>query len=159
MKQRGREMLKGFYEKVYDPRQKPLSLEQVFKISLNSNLKLGGKIDRVDNLQEGRIEIIDYKTGKKPKEKEIRENLQMTVYALAATDSGIYNKKSSEVVLSFYFFETFEKISSTRTDQDLQSAKEKIIKTAKEIENSSFEPKVSNLCDFCDYRMICKAWQ
>ncbi|MBI4990508.1 ATP-dependent helicase [Candidatus Gottesmanbacteria bacterium] len=159
MKKRGYEMLSTFYEKLYDPKVVPKSLEQVFKIKLTPDLKIGGKIDRVDETSSGKLEIIDYKTGKRPSEKEIKDNLQMTVYALAASDPGIYNKKPEEVILSFYFFDAYEKISSTRTNEQLIEAKKKLIGKADEIATSSFEPKTGPWCDFCDFRLICEAWQ
>jgi DNA helicase-2/ATP-dependent DNA helicase PcrA len=159
MKKRGEEMLKAFYEKFYDPNVVPKSLEQLFKIKLTKTLKIGGKIDRVDEMFSGKLEIIDYKTGKRPKEKEIEENLQMTVYALAATDKGLYNKKPEEVTLSFYFLGTQEKISSTRTGKQLNEARKKLIEKAEEIARSSFKPKVGPWCDFCDFKLICEAWQ
>ncbi len=159
MKKRGRDMLGLFFEKIYDPNIKPFNLEQLFNIRLTPSLKIGGKIDRVDETPDGKIEIIDYKTGKRPSEKEIKENLQMTLYALAATDRGIYNKKPEDVVLSFIFFDLSEKISSSRTEAQLSESRKKLIEKADEIAGSSFEPKVSNLCDFCDFRLICEAWQ
>ncbi len=119
MKKRGRDMLGLFFEKIYDPSIKPLNLEQLFNIRLTPSFKIGGKIDRVDETPDGKIEIIDYKTGKRPSEKEIKENLQMTLYALAATDRGIYNKKPEDVILSFIFFDLSEKISSSRTEAQL----------------------------------------
>lgn len=158
MKERGRIMLTTFYDTAYNPGIIPLSLEQVFKIRLTPALKLGGKIDRID-LNGGKMEIIDYKTGKRPKESEIRENLQMTVYALAATDPGIYNKKPEDVIFSFYFFDGQEKISSTRTKAQLEEAREKLIKTAGDIMTSKMEAKVGPWCNFCDFRLICEAWQ
>ena len=159
MKTRGEKMLTFYFDKAYDPKTKIDDIEKLFRIKLDGNLRLGGKIDRIDKLKDGKIEIIDYKTGKKPKEKEIKDNLQMTLYALAAADSGIYNKSPESVILSFYFLEDCEKISSTRNQEQLNSAKDKINKIAKEIEKSDFTPKVGPWCDFCDFRLICEAWQ
>ncbi|MBI3379507.1 ATP-dependent helicase [Candidatus Gottesmanbacteria bacterium] len=159
MKKRGIDMLTQFYDKFYDPKIVPKNLEQVFKIKLSPNLKIGGKIDRVDETHDGKLEIIDYKTGKKPTEKQIKENLQMTVYGLAATDKGIYNRTPDEVILSFYFLGTQEKVSSTRTNDDLEEAKKILMNKAEEISTSDFKPKVGPWCDFCDFRLICEAWQ
>ncbi|KKS98216.1 MAG: ATP-dependent DNA helicase PcrA, DNA helicase II / ATP-dependent DNA helicase PcrA [Candidatus Gottesmanbacteria bacterium GW2011_GWA2_43_14] len=159
MKAKGREMLSAYFEKAFDPKVQVADLEKLFRIKLTPGLKLGGKIDRVDMLTDGRLEIIDYKTGKKPGEKEIKNNLQMTVYALAAEDSGIYNKKPEQVVLSFYFLATGDKMSTSRTKADLEKAGEKIIATAKDIDGSLFEAKVGPWCTFCDFKMICEAWQ
>ncbi len=158
MKKRGIKLLTIFYEKFYNPKVIPQSLEQVFKIRLTPTLKIGGKIDRVDLTEDGKLEIIDYKTGKRPTDKEIKENLQMTVYGLAATDTGIYNRKPEEVIFSFYFFDPHEKISSTRTKEQLEEAKKKLIAQAEEIATSEFPPKVGPWCDFCDFRLICEAW-
>lgn len=159
MKKRGIGMLTNFYQKFYDPDCIPDSLEQVFKIKLTPNLTIGGKIDRVDKNPDGSLEVIDYKTGKRPTDKKIKENLQMTVYALAAADPHIYNTPCEDVTLTFYFFEANEKVSGKRTKEDLERAKGEIVKKSEEIQNSLFEAKVGPWCNFCDFKMICEAWQ
>ena len=159
MKKQGQKILSDFYEKGYFPdNPPPKSLEQIFVTKLAPQLKVGGKIDRVDRVAGSSLEIIDYKTGRVWDQKEVDKSLQMTVYALAACDPGIYAKKPEEVVLSFYFLETGEKKSTKRTSQQLEKGKKEILEKAKEIEKSDFPPTPSKLCDFCDYRLICEAW-
>jgi len=156
-KKQGERMLADFYEK-FDARTVPKDLEQPFIIKVSPQLKIGGKIDRIDE-KEGKLEIIDYKTGRVLDQNDIDKSLQLTVYALAAADKGIYGRKPDEVILTFYFLETTEKKSTKRTVEQLKQAKRELLEKAKEIEKSSFEPTPSNMCDYCDFKLICEAWQ
>lgn len=156
-KAEGEKILKNFYRQGYNSENKPKFLEQVFTIRVSPNLKIGGKIDRIDEI-EGGLEIIDYKTGRPWDQKKIDESLQMTVYALAVTSLGIWTQDPEKILLSFYFLETGEKKSTKRTASQLQLAKKELINKAKEIAKSDFSPKPSSLCDFCEYRMLCEAW-
>ncbi|MBL7159909.1 ATP-dependent helicase, partial [Candidatus Microgenomates bacterium] len=149
-------MLKSFYSQI-NWKIIPKSLEQLFAIRISSRLKIGGRIDRVDE-KDGGLEIIDYKTGKVMKQKDVDQSLQMTVYALAAADKGIYGKDPKDIVLTFHFLDTGEKISTKRTKDQLDQAKKELIEKAKEIASSKFKPKSSRLCNFCDYKLICEAW-
>ena len=83
----------------------------------------------------------------------------MTVYALAANDPGIYNKNPEQIILSFYYLEPQEKVSTTRSASDLEKAKIELTAKKAEIETSDFLPKTSNMCDFCEFRLLCEAWQ
>ena len=146
MKKQGERMLTDFFKKGYHPKQSPKNLEQPFVIKASQSLKIGGKIDRADENKDG-LEVIDYKTGRVMEQKDIDNSLQMTVYALAAADRGIYNKKPEEITLSFYFLNTNEKKSTKRTIKQLKEAKKELIKKAKEIEKSSFDPTPGIWCD------------
>jgi DNA helicase-2/ATP-dependent DNA helicase PcrA len=159
MYQRAKKFSTQFYQKGYQKTDRPIALEQIFTLKVSPQLKVGGRIDRVDQLKNGPLEIIDYKTGKVPSQKEVDKNLQMTFYAMAATNPGIYHKNPEDVILCFYFLETQEKISTQRTKEDLIKARKIIIHQAKEMEKSDWLAKPGPYCDFCQYKLLCPAWQ
>ena len=130
----------------------PIHLEEMFNFHVDSTLKIGGKIDRIDELPAGTIEVIDYKTGANvPTQKEIDANLQMTIYALAAT----IKKPIEKVKLSFYYFDTATKIETVRTAAHLEEAKKQLLAIRDEIEKSNFSCSGSRLCDNCEFKMLC----
>lgn len=141
----------------------PIELEQPFLLPLEQKdgerpLKIGGKIDRVDELADGCIEIIDYKTGRTPDKKEVDTNMQLTFYALAAhfMKEPPYAKKCEEIKLSLYYFEEQKKLSTTRTMEQLLGAIEEIYKVRKEIEASEFKCQRHMFCENCEFSLFCK---
>jgi len=158
MKAEGEKMLRAYFDKFHSSRLKIFSLEKFFKIKINSELSLTGKIDRVDQLPNNKIEIIDYKTGKKPNDKQLKKNLQLSIYALAANDPGLFRKRLSDIRCTFYFFQDMEKVSSEKNQEDLEKVKEEVLKIAAEIKKNKFLPNVGPWCDFCPFRINCEAW-
>ncbi len=162
---RGKNYLLGFLEKEFNPKKIPIALEQPFVVPLDPPadrqrfLKIGGKIDRVDELAGGKIEIIDYKTGANvPTQKQVDHDLQLAFYALAATSikESPFNKKAKEVLLTLYYFDNQEKISTTRTAKQLENEKKEIFKIRQEMEKSDFSCSRSVLCKNCPYKLICQ---
>ena len=156
-KKAGERMLKQFYE-ASKPIRPASALEQPFMIKINENLKLRGKIDRVCKAG-GRLEIIDYKTGKEMEQKEVDKSLQMTIYALAAIDKGLYGQKAENITLTFYFLDSGKTKSTTRSSIQLEKAKKEIELKAQQISTGKFPPRPGLLCKFCPYKMICEAWE
>ena len=134
---------------------KILMLEQPFMVPLsyqNKFLRIGGKIDRVDELPDGTIEIIDYKTGAHPMtQKEADKNLQLSIYALAANALNI----GQEIKLSLYYFEDQTKVTTTRTSDQLEAAVAEIFGVAKQIETSDFKCSGGFYCQNCEFQMLC----
>jgi len=159
MKDEGEKLLKGFMTKFHNKNVNILGLEKLFKIKISDDIFITGKIDRVDKIKNDGIEIIDYKTGRQPNENELKKSMQLSLYALAATNPSLYNKKLSQVNLTFYYLQTPDKISFTKTEGDIENTKEKIFQTVRNIRENDFSPRVGPWCDFCAFKMICEAWQ
>lgn len=155
----GKELLSEYFDTTFDPTVTVLALEQPFKIHMKQSLFMGGKIDRVDQLPDGTIEIIDYKTGTAPKRRDVSSDFQLSVYTLAASDVSLYGKKPEDIRVSLYFFEGQQKVTATRTKEQADEVKEEVKKTAESIEKSSFEPNPGRHCDYCEFRKICDAWK
>ncbi len=160
---KGKLYLSGFLKQGFNSKVLPVALEQPFTMPLGDGLKIGGKVDRVDDLGNGEIEIIDYKTGATiPSQKDVDKNLQLSFYALAATKISTlpFNKTPEKVKLSLYFLDTQEKISTIRTAKDLQKAVDEIFKVRGAIENSEFKCSGHMFCqNKCEFSIFCKANQ
>ncbi len=159
MKEEAKDMLEQFFKKYHVPDLDVLNLEKFFKIRVDDKTFLSGKIDRVDQKADGKIEIIDYKTGKMPKEKELQKSLQLSIYALAATDEGLYKKEIDKVDLTFYYLQDMQKVTMNRTLEDLSSVQSQVNEITSKINSGEFPANVGPWCEFCDFRMICEAWQ
>jgi DNA helicase II / ATP-dependent DNA helicase PcrA len=158
---KGETFLNRYLEAEYNPSIKTVSLEQMFTAPLTFNkrfIKIGGKIDRVDLLSDGSIEIIDYKTGANSlTEKEAQSNLQLSFYALAATlmPNAPFGRKPEEIKLSLYYFDEQKKVSVVRTAEQLEEAKEKIFEIADQIAKSDFKCTHGMFCKNCEFKMLC----
>lgn len=161
---KGKLYLAGFLKEGFDPKNLPIALEQPFTIPLKldaknvKSLKIGGVIDRVDVFPDGSIEIVDYKTGANiPSQREVDKNLQLSFYGIAATEIPEipFNKKADQIKLSLYYLDEQEKITTYRTQEDLEKAKIEIFKVRDEIEKSDFVCSGNYLCRDCEYKLLC----
>lgn len=127
----------------------PKFLEKSFTLKIDEII-LSGRIDRIDQLEDGTYEVIDYKTGSN-NQKNLNKDLQLSIYALACRDS----LKLPVSKLSLYFIDDLEKVSTVRTKADLEKCKIEILKYAEGLKKSDFSPVPGYHCGFCDYRLIC----
>ena len=159
MKKEGEKILNNYFDKYHSKNINVLGLEKLFKIKISNDIFLTGKIDRIDGRKENEVEIIDYKTGKKPSERELTKSLQLSIYALAAHDKNMFNKKLSDINLTFHYLQTQEKITLKKTEEELIKTKEDITEMVEEIKKNKFPATPGKHCDFCSFKIICEAWQ
>ena len=159
MKKEGEKILNNYFDKYHTKNINVLGLEKLFKIKISNDIFLTGKIDRIDGRKGNEVEIIDYKTGKKPSERELTKSLQLSIYALAAHDKNMFSKKLSDINLTFHYLQTQEKITLKKTEEELIKTKENIIEMVEEIKKNKFPATPGKHCDFCSFKIICEAWQ
>ncbi|HCG77121.1 MAG: hypothetical protein COZ37_06705 [bacterium (Candidatus Ratteibacteria) CG_4_10_14_3_um_filter_41_18] len=149
---KGRVALEDFYCINNSNFGEPVYLEQFFKVNLDQDVFLRGRIDRIDKLPGGKYEVIDYKSGNPPARKNIDREEQLSIYALACEEV----LKFFPEILSFYYLGTNEKISTERKSSDLKAIKEKLLSVISQIKRKEFPP-IGNQrdCKKCSYRLIC----
>jgi DNA helicase-2/ATP-dependent DNA helicase PcrA len=161
---RGKRILKDYFKKEFDKKKIPYSLEKMFKVPIRGKkgwVMVGGRIDRVDVLNEKEIEIIDYKTGERvPSQREADKDMQLTIYALAAVSikEKPFGIKPENVKLSFYYLDKGKKITTQRTKEQLEEAKKYILEVKNKIEKSNFACSGHIFCQSkCEYSLMCRA--
>ena len=96
--------------------------------------------------------IIDYKTGRLRSQELVDNDLQLSLYALAA-EKCLGLKVES---LSLYFLEHDLEIITKRSDEDLKKTEQKILCFAQGMKRGDFEASPSEgKCACCDYRGMC----
>ena len=164
----GRALIKNFYKKNPPWLLPVVDTESRFEITL-PDLQTGqthvvaGIIDRIDKIEDGVYEIIDYKTARKlPSQDAVDHDLQLSLYHMAILRRWPY-LKTLNIKLSLYFLKHGEKITTMRTPQDLEHTKHHVLSNIVDIEkrgiDNNFPPTPSALCDYCSYRNICPAWK
>lgn len=135
-----------------------IECEKEIIIELDDKTKIRGFIDRlVHNIEKEIYEIHDYKTANTlPTQEKMDEDRQLALYSIAIKE--IYGK-DKEVILTWHYLAHNQKIISKRTNEQLEKLKKETIELIKKIESTTnFYPNPSMLCNWCEYKDICPAF-
>jgi RecB family exonuclease len=134
------------------PAPEVLHTEQWFDVQI-AGTKVAGRIDRMDRAPDGSVNIVDYKTGKARSQEDADESLQLSIYALAASEKWGYRVGA----LVFHNLEGNVPVFSKRTDFQLEEARERVLAVVRGIAAGNFKPKPDFYCNFCAFRGLCPA--
>ncbi|MDH4159578.1 MAG: PD-(D/E)XK nuclease family protein [Actinomycetota bacterium] len=156
----GSEDLLATYFTLEDPtRLEPAERELRVEVTLSSGLTLRGFVDRLDVARDGAMRVVDYKTGRSPRDGfEQRALFQMRFYALALW------RIHGEVprLLQLVYLGDGEVVRYAPDESDLLRMERKLEALWQAIQRAhdtgDWRPSPSRLCDWCAHRALCPAW-
>ncbi|CAB5054171.1 unannotated protein [freshwater metagenome] len=134
----------------------PTERESHIEFDLQDGFKIHGYVDRIDVAPSGEIRIVDYKTGKSPREGyEQKAFFQLRFYALIIWRTrNIVPRK-----LRLIYLGDGRILEDSPTENDLIATEKKIVAIWKAMEaafdSKNFPPKKSKLCDWCAHQSLC----
>ena len=145
------------YFTLEDPRRlEPAEREAYVETTLESGLRLRGYIDRLDVAPSGDIRIVDYKTGRAPREAyEASALFQMKFYALV-----IWRLRGQVPrLLQLMYLAEGEVLRYSPDESDLLATERKVAALWKAIQRArdagDWRPRPSRLCDWCNHKALC----
>jgi DNA helicase-2/ATP-dependent DNA helicase PcrA len=131
----------------------PVWLEKGFQFKLGPHV-LRGRVDRVDRLPDGGYELIDYKTGRPKSAAQLREDVQLSLYAIGAREAWEIEAPSQ----AYHYVLDDQKVAVPSAEIDPGWITDTVMEVGEGILSQGFEPTPSySACSMCDYRIACPA--
>jgi putative RecB family exonuclease len=150
------QILDGYFT-LEDPRRlEPAEREAYVETTLENGLTLRGYIDRLDVTPGGDIRIVDYKTGRAPREAyEASALFQMKFYALV-----IWRLRGRVPrLLQLMYLAEGQVLRYAPDESDLVATQRKVAALWQAIERAAaagdWRPRPSRLCDWCSHKALC----
>ncbi len=153
LREKAQVALTEYHERLAVEPAEPVWFERSFSFRLGPH-HLRGRVDRVDRLPGGGYELIDYKTGVPKTPSQLRDDVQLSLYAVAAREAWQLDAARQ----AYYYVLDNEKVPVPRADVDEAQIKDTVLEVADGILSQGFEPTPSySACSMCDYRIVCPA--
>lgn len=157
------EQVAAYVEEHVDFSAQPRGIERTVGAP-HGDLAISGRIDRVDELEDGSLVVIDYKTGRAvPTEHEARASMQLAVYAVAVERTfrarcarvELHHIPSGVIAGAEITTETRERQMrrAAATADDIERAKQRLDSGTPPDE--AYPAQVSAACGHCDFWAHC----
>jgi DNA helicase-2/ATP-dependent DNA helicase PcrA len=144
-----------YHQRLEAHEAEPVWFERSFSFKLGPH-HLRGRVDRVDRLPDGRYEMIDYKTGRPRTAEQLKDDVQLSLYAVGARESWEIQAER----LSYYYVLDDLKVPVPSAEMDPDWIARVVGEVGEAIMAQRFEPSPSPaVCGLCDYRIACPAWE
>lgn len=153
----GKEILDAYFEQVQSQpiTANTLWVEKQLRMDMGPFI-LMGRLDRVDEHDDGTIEVIDYKSGREAvSEEDVQNDLAMAVYQLLLRDKF----PDRPVTASIIALRTGAKATASLSDEDAEVLRRDLLMLGEEILNRDWEylePAAKGLCPRCDFLPLCR---
>jgi DNA helicase-2/ATP-dependent DNA helicase PcrA len=145
--------LRRYHQRVSEEPVQPVWFERAFSFRMGAHT-LRGRVDRVDRLADGGHELIDYKTGRPRSAAALREDVQLSLYAVGAREA--WQLEASQQ--SYLYVLDDEKVRVPSSEIDAAWIADTVDEVAGAILAQDFEPTPSyTACSMCDFRIACPA--
>ncbi len=145
--------LRRYHQRCSDEPVEPVWFERQFSFRMGAHT-LRGRVDRVDRLVDGSYELIDYKTGRPRSVTQLREDVQLSLYAVGAREAW----QLDAVEQAYLYVLDDEKVRVPREQIDPAWIADTVLEVGDGIMAQGFEPTPSvTACAMCDYRIACPA--
>ena len=133
----------------------PAAREQRVTTTTERGVRLLGFIDRVDQAPDGRLRVVDYKTGKAPGPRYVGEALyQMRFYALLLARTQVLPSR-----MQLVYLRAGQVITLDPTADEIHDFERQIDRLwdriEHDIEHDSFTPRKNPVCNWCGVRSLC----
>jgi putative RecB family exonuclease len=141
------------------PRLEPAERELYVETTLDDGLVLRGYVDRLDVAPTGEVRVVDYKTGRAPREAfESKALFQMRFYALVLWRThGVVPR-----LLQLVYLGDGQVLRHSPDEAELLATERKLRALWEAIERAAttgdWRPSPSRLCDWCDHKALCPAF-
>jgi len=145
--------LRRYYQRIVEEPVEPVWFERTFSFKIGAHT-LRGRVDRVDRLPGGGHELIDYKTGRPRSAAALREDVQLSLYAVGAREA--WDLDATQQAYLYVLDDEKVRVPSSEIDPDWIA--DTVEEVAGGILAQDFEPTPSyTVCSMCDYRIACPA--
>ena len=160
LRAKARIALERYHERLHGESSQPVWFERPFSLQIGPH-HLRGRVDRVDRLAPGaagstareEYELIDYKTSRPKSAAELQDDIQLSLYALAARES--WNLSAARRA---YYYVLDDLKVTLPGETDPERVKDRVNEVGEGILSQRFEPTPSKAaCSICDFRIVCPA--